>query len=64
MKTVDEEVARLSGARDADGAQLTTTVRENIGTALQKIVPIIDHFAGVSALNRPIEPTFNINIHS
>ncbi|KAF7974428.1 hypothetical protein HWV62_12148 [Athelia sp. TMB] len=44
MKTVDKEVAWLSGARGADGAQLATTVCENIGTALQKIVPIIDHF--------------------
>ncbi|KAF7972345.1 hypothetical protein HWV62_18116 [Athelia sp. TMB] len=45
MKTVDKEIARLSGARGTDGAQLATTVCENIGTALQKIVPIIDRFA-------------------
>lgn len=64
MRTVNEEVTRLSGARGADGAQLAITVCENIGTALQKIVPIIDHFAVVSVLNSLFEPKININIHS
>ena len=61
MKTVDKDLAFLAEIRGADGVQSATTVGEDIGMVLQKIMPIIDNFASVSALSRPVEPTFNIH---
>ncbi|KZP27780.1 hypothetical protein FIBSPDRAFT_292580 [Athelia psychrophila] len=48
MKAVDEDMSRI-GVPDSDAAQTTIPIAGQLGTVLQKIVPIVDQFAGVSA---------------
>ncbi|KZP08807.1 hypothetical protein FIBSPDRAFT_994659 [Athelia psychrophila] len=47
MKTVDEDMLRLAKINGAGGAQVATGIGGQLGTVLQKIVPIINTFAGV-----------------
>ncbi|KZP29079.1 hypothetical protein FIBSPDRAFT_927169 [Athelia psychrophila] len=45
MKTVDEDVARLTTVKGADTADTVITIAGKLATVLQKIVPIVDDFA-------------------
>lgn len=49
MENVERDIARLANVTGANGVQLATTSGGHIGTMLQKIAPIIDSFASVSA---------------
>ncbi|KAF7983630.1 hypothetical protein HWV62_20564 [Athelia sp. TMB] len=46
MKSVNEDVAKLTKVKGLDAAQKATTLIPKIGAALEKIVPVIDKFAG------------------
>ncbi|KAF7983626.1 hypothetical protein HWV62_20556 [Athelia sp. TMB] len=55
MKSVNEEVAKLTKVKGLDAAQKATTLIPKLGAALEKIVPVIDKFAGVSPSSFEIE---------
>ncbi|KZP27524.1 hypothetical protein FIBSPDRAFT_928050 [Athelia psychrophila] len=46
MEAVDKDTQRLHNVKGADGAQKATDILGPLGIVLQKIVPIIDQFAG------------------
>ncbi|KZP07514.1 TPR-like protein [Athelia psychrophila] len=46
MKAVDEDISRIGKVPGFDAAQAATTIAGQLGTVLQKIVPIVDEFAG------------------
>ncbi|KZP14751.1 TPR-like protein [Athelia psychrophila] len=46
MKAVDEDMSRIGKVPGSDAAQAATTIAGQLGTVLQKIVPIVDEFAG------------------
>ena len=55
MKGVNEEVAQLAEVKGIDAAQTATTLIPKIGAALEKIVPVLDKFAGVSTSSFQLE---------
>ncbi|KZP14728.1 hypothetical protein FIBSPDRAFT_979699 [Athelia psychrophila] len=46
MKAIDEDMSRI-GVPGSDAAQAATTIAGQLGTVLQKIVPIVDQFTGI-----------------
>ncbi|KZP14725.1 TPR-like protein [Athelia psychrophila] len=46
MKAVGEDISRIGKASGGDAAHAATTVTGHLGTVLEKIVPIVDKFAG------------------
>ena len=47
MKTVDKDMMRLRNVNGAGAAQNATNLATQIGAVLERIVPVIDNFAGV-----------------
>ncbi|KAF7974088.1 hypothetical protein HWV62_13393 [Athelia sp. TMB] len=48
MKDVNEQVAKLANVKGIDAAQQATTLIPKLGVALEKIVPVLDKFAGMA----------------
>ncbi|KZP14731.1 TPR-like protein [Athelia psychrophila] len=46
MKAVGEDISRIGKVPGSDAAQAATTTAGKLGTVLEKIVPIVDKFAG------------------
>ncbi|KZP14717.1 hypothetical protein FIBSPDRAFT_935616 [Athelia psychrophila] len=46
MKAVGEDISRIGKVPGSDAAQAVTTIAGQLGTGLEKIVPIVDQFAG------------------
>ncbi|KZP14698.1 hypothetical protein FIBSPDRAFT_1048609 [Athelia psychrophila] len=46
MKAVGEDISRIGKVPGSDAAQAVTTIAGQLGTVLEKIVPIVDQFAG------------------
>lgn len=63
MKTVDADIARLITSKGSDAVQAIATTGGQLGTVLQKLVPIIDSFATVRMLVSKIDVLLNISLY-
>ena len=50
MKTVDKDIMRLTKVKGAGVAQNATNLGSQLVAVLEKMVPVIDNFAGVCSL--------------